>query len=379
MNSWRIITGEYAPQQGGVADYVANLARALAVAGDRVEVHVPGPWEGRVESGVTVRVLPDRFGPLSVAALQLLQRLDPAIQLLQHSPFSYGARGLNVLFPRLFRALPGHRVVMFHEVAYPREPGQPLRHALLAHAQRDMARSLLDGAAAACSSTSAWHPTLRELGWTREVTVLPIPSNLLPPPGLPPRDVLRRQLELPQEARLLGHFGTYGPAVAGPLRAAIPALLANPSRHLVLLGRGAAAFRTQLLGALPALAPRVHAPALEAPADLSRALCACDVLVQPYADGVTTRRTSFMAGPAHGLSTCTNRGPLTEEGWAGMTGVRLARDDSAAALAQVVDDALSADTVADGRAAAEAYAARFSMDHAVARLRALAGGLGSGT
>jgi glycosyltransferase involved in cell wall biosynthesis len=376
MNSWRIITGEYAPQQGGVADYVANLARALAEAGDRVEVHVPGPWEGRVEGGVTVRVLPDRFGPRSAAALLVLQRLAPALQLLQHSPFSYGARGLNVLFPRLFRALPGPRVVMFHEVAYPREPGQLLRHALLAHAQRDMARALLDGASAACVSTRAWTPILRELGWKRDVTELPIPSNLLPPPDLPVRAVLRAGLGLPADAPLLGHFGTYGPAVAEPLRAAVPALLAAPARHLVLLGRGARDFLAQLAVAHPRLSVRLHAPPVDAGSAVSRVLCACDVLVQPYVDGVTTRRTSFMAGPAHGVSTCTNRGPLTEAGWEQLPGVRLARDASAGALAQVVDEALAADPAADGHAAAAVYAARFSMDHAVSRLRALASGLG---
>ncbi len=356
---------------------MANLARALAEAGDRVEVHVPGPWEGRVEGGVTVRVLPDRFGPRSAAALHLLQRMAPAVQLLQHSPFSYGARGLNVLFPRLFRALPGPRVVMFHEVAFPREAGQPLRHALLAHAQRDMARALLDGASAACVSTRAWTPILHELGWRRDVTELPIPSNLLPPQGLPPRELLRAGLGLPVTGKLLGHFGTYGPAVTGPLRAALPALLAHPSRHLVLLGRGAQDFRARLADAHPALAARLHVPAVEAATDVSRCLCACDVLVQPYADGVTTRRTSFMAGPAHGVSTCTNRGPLTEDGWEQVAGVRLARDGSGAALAQVVDEALAADPQADGSAAAAAYAARFSMDHAVSRLRARAAELGS--
>lgn len=376
MLTWRIITGECAPQQGGVADYVAGVAQALAGAGDQVEIHVPDPWEGTVRGGVTVRLLPDRFGPLTLAALQVLQRLSPAVLLLQHSPFSYGARGLNVLFPRLLRAVPGPKVVMFHEVAWPLEPGQPLRHALLAHAQRDMARALLDQSSAACVSTHAWTPTLRALGWRRETTVLPVPSNLLPPEGLPPRASLRAALSLPAEGRLLGHFGTYAAPVAGPLRAAVPALLADSSRRLLLLGRGAVGFRAQLCAQLPGLAARLHAPALEAPADVSRALCACDVMVQPYADGVTTRRTSFMAGPAHGISTCSNRGPLTEEGWADVPGVRLAQDSSPAALAAAVDAALGADTESDGRAAAAAYAARFSMAHTVARLRALGHALG---
>ena len=38
-------------------------------------------------------------------------------------------------------------------------------------------------------------------------------------------------------------------------------------------------------------------------ADVAAALRACDLLLQPYPDGVTTRRTSVMAGLANGVAT----------------------------------------------------------------------------
>jgi len=371
MNAWRIITGECAPQQGGVADYVAQLARGLAAAGDRVTVHVPGPWTGGA-GGLDVQVLPDRFGPRSAWALREAQRRQPAVMLLQYSPFSLGARGLNVLFPRLLRAVQGPLAVMFHEVAFPLEPGQPPRHALLAHAQRQMARTLLRRAHAACVSTEAWTPTLRALGWRGEVHLLPIPSNLLPPPDRPARKAARASLGLPADAELLGHFGTYGPPVAGPLAAAATALLEPGRRHLLLLGRGAEAFRTRLCEAHPSLAPRLHAPGDARPAAISQGLLACDALVQPFADGATTRRTSLMAGLAHGLPTCTNRGPLTEPLWEGLPGTVLAPDAGPAALADAVNRLLASDVAAQGRAAEASYEAHFALGHGLQRLRTLA-------
>ncbi len=39
-------------------------------------------------------------------------------------------------------------------------------------------------------------------------------------------------------------------------------------------------------------------------------------MIQPFLDGVTTRRTSVMAGLAHGLPIVTTSGPLTESFWA---------------------------------------------------------------
>jgi hypothetical protein len=53
-------------------------------------------------------------------------------------------------------------------------------------------------------------------------------------------------------------------------------------------------------------------------------LQACDVLVQPYPDGVSGRRGSVMAGLAHMVATATNAGRFTEPFWAESGGVALA-------------------------------------------------------
>ena len=74
-----IITCEYPPDVGGVADHTRGLAASLAATG--VDVHVwcpPGGTAVPVDSGVVVHELPDRFGPEALRALQhgLQQRMQ---------------------------------------------------------------------------------------------------------------------------------------------------------------------------------------------------------------------------------------------------------------------------------------------------------------
>jgi glycosyltransferase involved in cell wall biosynthesis len=61
--------------------------------------------------------------------------------------------------------------------------------------------------------------------------------------------------------------------------------------------------------------PRIHATGELDAAGLSRAIQACDVFVQPYPDGATTRRTSLTTLLAHGAAVVTTTGTYTEPLW----------------------------------------------------------------
>src|SRR5262249_54504599 len=93
---WAILTGEYPPQPGGVADYTASVARGLAVSGDGVTVFAPAAGAGPDVPGVTVRRLAGGFGPRSLAVLG--RELDhwPGRVLLQYAPHAFGCKGMNV-------------------------------------------------------------------------------------------------------------------------------------------------------------------------------------------------------------------------------------------------------------------------------------------
>jgi len=64
MAAWTMLTCEYPPLGGGVGDYSAQVAGALAAAGDRVTVCTP-PQAGAPMRlpGVEVIVLDDVYGP----------------------------------------------------------------------------------------------------------------------------------------------------------------------------------------------------------------------------------------------------------------------------------------------------------------------------
>ena len=100
---WHLITGEYPPQPGGVSDYTRQVAVSLASAGDHVEVWTPGGPEPKlVDPGVSVNLLPDRFGPASWIALsRALRERDRSevTLLLQYVPQGFGLRNTVDLTP----------------------------------------------------------------------------------------------------------------------------------------------------------------------------------------------------------------------------------------------------------------------------------------
>ena len=98
----------------------------------------------------------------------------------------------------------------------------------------------------------------------------------------------------------------------------------NPSAHFLLIGSGSEAFRSALVARDRSLADRVSATGTLNAAELSAHIEACDVLLQPYPDGVTSRRTTTMAGLFARVPVVTTQGKLTERFWQEETPVKLA-------------------------------------------------------
>ena len=100
-------------------------------------------------------------------------------------------------------------------------------------------------------------------------------------------------------------------------------------------------------------------------------LLACDLMLQPFVAGVTTRRTSVMAALHHGVPTVTTAGPLTEPLWreTGAAALAAAGDPTAlagAARALLEDPEARARLAAAGRAV---YDAHFDVRLTIAALR----------
>jgi glycosyltransferase involved in cell wall biosynthesis len=150
-------------------------------------------------------------------------------------------------------------------------------------------------------------------------------------------------------------------------------LKTSSDRVALLVGRNAERFRTHLLVVSPDLAGRVVATGELAPELAAAHLAACDLLVQPYPDGVSCRRTSVMSGLALGRPVVTNLGPLSEPVWAteenGVTLAASASPDAIVAAAERVLAMPPAERTALGQSGRRWYAGRFALQLTVDVLR----------
>lgn len=374
---WHIVTPELPPDCGGVGDYTYQVAEALGQSGDGVSVYVPRATDARRgPTGVEIITLSDRFG--ARARRQLSARLNGERSgrlLVQYVPAVFGRRGTNIPFCRwlLGQRRAGTDVrVMFHE------PYLYLRwrpdHIVTAFTQRAMAAILLDAATHLYLSTDTWRRYLARLRpeAIQNAVTLPIPSAI---PRVDAAHAVRatRTTSLGRATCLIGHFGSYGNHVAPLLRRILIDVLSADSRvAAICTGAGSDRFARDLLSRHPDLRGRLAASGRASAHDISVQLQACDALVQPYPDGVTTRRTSVMAGLANGCAVVTTDGKLTEDVWRAGDCVAMAAATDIAGLVQRTRELL-ADAAArealQARATA-AYETHFALPHTIDALRA---------
>ncbi len=375
-----ILTGEFPPTPGGVGDYSFLVSRGLARRG--VEVHV---WtSGREasateEDGVIVHRRVASWARRGLSALgEAIDRTPgPRELLVEYVPQNFGCRGLNVWFgPWLqARARRGDRVrTMFHELAYQASWAERPRFWLMHYLTRMMARDILKASHRVDVSIPAWEGRIRRLApsFARPVCWMPVPSNV-PVVNDPPAEAAVRSRVGAPGTTIVGTFGTYSEWMRGRLESALPKLLeGKPGRAALILGRGSGEFAAEMVRRDPGLEGRVTATGELESRPLSAHLMACDLLVQPYPDGVSSRRGTTMAGISHGRPVATTRGLLTEPLWAESGAVALATVDDVGALARVAEGLLADPSAREslGRAARALYDERFTVEETVRLLMA---------
>ena len=372
MSSRHIITGEYPPDVGGVADYTRVVAAALATSGEDVHVWCGGASASPAREGaVTVHRSLGGFDrhALAQADRELEGHAAPRRLLVQWVPHAYSRSSINVGFCRWVRRrarLHGDTVeVMIHEPFLPFEGGVRQRAAALVH--RLMIRLLLSEAKRVWVAIPEWETLCRPFAPKGRFAWMPIPSGIEVITNPPARDPWRTESA---GSLLLGSFGRTGDGQARALARCLDLLERQTiSASLLLIGAGSERLREQVLAIRPSSGGAVRATgALEA-ADVSAALRACDIVVQPYDDGVCGRRSSAMACLAHGLPMVSVDGRFTEPSWRNV-GVRLVArvDDVPAEVAALARDAAARSRLASGALAL--YDQCFDVRHTVAALQA---------
>jgi glycosyltransferase involved in cell wall biosynthesis len=241
-------------------------------------------------------------------------------------------------------------------------------HLAAALIHRLMLATVALGAARIWVSIPAWKDAIRPYAFRRApIRWLPVPSPFIAPPSEPSAARIRIS---GSGHPVVGHFGTYAPLIVALLEPALAQVLRETSAVVVLLGNGSLRFREQLLSRMPDAADRVSASGILEPAALSAQLQACDVMLQPYSDGISARRTTAVALLAHGVPFVSNEGRLTEPFWRESGAVELAGAPDAGALgartiALLSDDAACARLA---RAGKDLHDRLFDVRHVIGRL-----------
>jgi len=307
-----LISGEYPPMEGGVADFTRILGEELARQGAEVHVLTARRGAGGPQGPVQVYPWLDAWSwrPLYGAVRRLLRALRPQVINIQYQAAAYGLHPAINLLPWM---VPMPVVVTFHDLLVPYlfPKAGPLRWgANLALARR---------AAAVIVTNAQDRERLAGYAWLRRLAQIPIGSNI--PYALPAdydRQAWRARWGIPAEALVLCYFGFLNASKGGEdLVAALDELCrAGYNAYLLMIGGAVGASdptnhaylaRVRAAIAERGLSQRViwtgHLP----PAEVSAGLCSADLCVLPYRDGASFRRGSFMAALTHGLAIVTTR------------------------------------------------------------------------
>ena len=195
---WAILTGEYPPDVGGVSDYTQQVVRGLAEAGDEVHVWSPRPAMGCApqDRGVTVHHLQDRYSPRSLMRLHAeLKNLDSDYRLLlQYTGSAFGLLGGNFPFGIWLWMQRKPTWVMFHELYMPLTWAQPIKHNVLAIAQRILAALVMQSTERIYVSIPNWAERLEPLRDGQRLEWTPVPSNI--PTDVDPQLVLAARVSV---------------------------------------------------------------------------------------------------------------------------------------------------------------------------------------
>ena len=274
----------------GIHDYTCQLA-AILQARDDVHVSYRNPRQEPTDR-FTDLMPQDDGGTLTV--------------LLQYNPFTFARWGFAPWLPfklwRLRRFSPRLKIgLVVHEMYV---PIKDWRSALMGAWQRLQffaVRALSD---VVFTTITAWASELQARHPRRPVHHLPVASNL--PDMRHTRAAERERLGADDDTVVLAAFGTNNPLRLMDYVASATTEVARSSRT-ILLNLG---YNAPPIDAGPTV--RVVTPGPIEGAEIARYLAASDIYLAPMLDGISTRRTTFMAALQHGLPVVSIDGPSTD-------------------------------------------------------------------
>lgn len=370
---WLLVTGAFPPDAGGVADYSIRIAEGLVAKGDRVTV-VAGPndWTAvPLPGGVSLERLPEHFTPKTLG--KLVGMAEGREVLVQYVPQAFGPRagsrfkGLPLWFCEWLRGrrMRARVTTMIHEARVEWGPGMAAK--VLHVASRRMLGSLVQGSDRIFVSTEAWRGVVAPHAKRgQKIETLPVPSNVAT--AVDEAEVASKRAGLGQKL-IFGHFGTFREPVAGLLEGLMgPLNEAFPEAGWMFTGAGSQEFAMRLP---EEVRQRVVATGPVSDREVAEWIRTADVMVQPYADGVTSRRGSLVAALALGVPVVSNDGEATEARWRKAGGLRMVERYGVEEYIAGLRSVLGGDRAAMGDEGRVFYEGNCSVGRTVEELRKL--------
>ncbi len=315
------LSGEYPPMQGGIADHTAYLAHYLAPLGVESTVLTGRRWQTASPIGESA---PAPLLPCSPVVHPLLPNWNwrcwpgianflaahrPDILHIQYQAAAFDLGGWVNWLPWYLhrRRSPTRLVTTFHDLRVPYifPKAGPFRwRSILALARHS------DGVI--CTNREDLHTLARALNSPPRLAHIPLGSNVEPqPPADFDRAAWRSQYQATGQTLLMAYFGFLNDSKGGEELIEALALLRRQGLEVRLLLIGgdvghadptnrAYAQKVQALIERLGLVDSVHRTGYTDLARVSANLLAADVVVMPYRDGVSFRRTTLIAALRHG-------------------------------------------------------------------------------
>jgi glycosyltransferase involved in cell wall biosynthesis len=368
-----LISAEYAPRVGGLADYTRLLAEHLQHQGAEVSVlTTAGAAPSEAAERFPVVRGPERWNFGVYRSLRAaIGRFAPDVLHLQFQAAAYAMHPAVMLAPAwLHRQRTGIRwVTTFHDLR------EPYLFPKAGPVRRWLVRRLALDSTAVVATNGPDAAALRAMG--ANVHLIPIGANLPLPSGrrLSREDVAQRW-GVPPDARLLGFFGLMNHSKGFDTLLRTLRLLADGDVDAWLLGVGerfgasdptnrAYAARMDALAAELGVADRVRWTGFLPPDEAALALGSVEVCVLPFTAGASYRHGTLLTALAAGLPVVTTVPPDGPDGdgpptpTPGEHALLFAPGDAAAAAVAVTqllhDPALRARLAGGGRRLAQHF------------------------
>jgi len=312
--------------QGGIADHTAQLARQIIELGAEVSILTSSKAAASSDTPFSHLVRPQVYPVIrqwNVGCWQHIRRWlgeqRPDVLHIQYQAAAFDLGGWINWLPWWLRRWPDRPrlVVTFHDLRVPYlfPKAGPLRW-----------RSML-ALARYCDAVIVTNEEDRQTLISHSLlaaclNLVPLGSNVEPkPPSDYDREGWRASLGIREQTLLLAYFGFLNASKGG--EELVMALQDLASRgydaHLLMIGGQVGdvdptnrAYAERVRGLIQAhgLGERVHWTGHTSVEEVSANLLAADVVVMPYRDGVSFRRTTFIAALRHGQAVITTQPSL---------------------------------------------------------------------